>query len=82
MPSSKGRAPQVLAMVCDVRKGEQVQALADAAMARFGAVHLVFNNAGVGSGGLIWENSRGRLGVGAGREPVGRDSWRAHFHAR
>ncbi len=47
----------VLAMACDVRKGEQVRALADAAMARFGAVHLVFNNAGVGSGGLIWENS-------------------------
>jgi NAD(P)-dependent dehydrogenase (short-subunit alcohol dehydrogenase family) len=47
----------VLAMLCDVRKGEQVQALADAAMARFGAVHLVFNNAGVGSGGLIWENT-------------------------
>ncbi len=47
----------VLAMPCDVRKGEQVQALADATMARFGAVHLVFNNAGVGSGGLIWENT-------------------------
>ena len=47
----------VLAMPCDVRKGVQVQALADAAMAQFGAVHLVFNNAGVGSGGLIWENS-------------------------
>jgi NAD(P)-dependent dehydrogenase (short-subunit alcohol dehydrogenase family) len=26
-------------------------------MERFGAVHLVFNNAGVGSGGLVWENS-------------------------
>ena len=48
---------QVLAMICDVRKGEQVQALADATMARFGAVHLLFNNAGVGSGGLIWENT-------------------------
>ena len=48
---------QVLPMLCDVRKGEQVQALADAAMARFGAVHLLFNNAGVGSGGLIWESS-------------------------
>jgi NAD(P)-dependent dehydrogenase (short-subunit alcohol dehydrogenase family) len=47
----------VLAMLCDVRRGEQVQALADATMARFGAVHLLFNNAGVGSGGLIWENS-------------------------
>jgi NAD(P)-dependent dehydrogenase (short-subunit alcohol dehydrogenase family) len=47
----------VLAMLCDVRKAEQMQALADATMAKFGAVHLVFNNAGVGSGGLIWENS-------------------------
>ena len=48
---------EVVAMLCDVRKGEQVQALADAAIANFGAVHLVFNNAGVGSGGLIWENT-------------------------
>ena len=48
---------QVLALRCDVRKAEQVQALADAAMEKFGAVHLVFNNAGVGSGGLVWENS-------------------------
>jgi NAD(P)-dependent dehydrogenase (short-subunit alcohol dehydrogenase family) len=47
----------VIAMGCDVRKGEQVQALADAAIAEFGAVHLLFNNAGVGSGGLIWENT-------------------------
>jgi NAD(P)-dependent dehydrogenase (short-subunit alcohol dehydrogenase family) len=47
----------VLALLCDVRKGEQVQALADATMARYGAVHLLFNNAGVGSGGLVWENS-------------------------
>ncbi|MFC0134142.1 hypothetical protein CR105_11275 [Massilia eurypsychrophila] len=53
----EARGVQVLAMLCDVRKGEQVQALADATMERFGAVHLVFNNAGVGSGGLIWENS-------------------------
>ncbi len=49
---------QVLAQACDVRHAEQVQALADAAMARFGAIHLVFNNAGVGSGGLIWENTQ------------------------
>lgn len=53
----EGEGAQVLAMICDVRKGEQVQALADATMARFGAVHLLFNNAGVGSGGLIWENT-------------------------
>ncbi|MBC3860733.1 SDR family oxidoreductase [Undibacterium jejuense] len=49
---------QVLAQLCDVRYAEQVQGLADAAMERFGAVHLVFNNAGVGSGGLIWENTQ------------------------
>lgn len=48
---------QVIGMHCDVRKAEQVQALADATMDKFGAVHLVFNNAGVGSGGLVWENS-------------------------
>ncbi len=53
----EARGVQVLAMLCDVRKGEQIQALADATMEKFGAVHLVFNNAGVGSGGLIWENS-------------------------
>ena len=52
-----GRHGEVLAMVCDVRKGAHVQELADSAMARFGAVHLVFNNAGVGAGGLVWENS-------------------------
>jgi NAD(P)-dependent dehydrogenase (short-subunit alcohol dehydrogenase family) len=53
----KARGVRVIGAVCDVRKGEQVQALADAAIAEFGAVHLVFNNAGVGSGGLIWENT-------------------------
>ena len=49
---------QVLAQHCDVRKADSVQALADATMARFGAVHLLFNNAGVGSGGLMWENTQ------------------------
>lgn len=49
---------EVLAMRCDVRHAEQVQALADACMQKFSAVHLVFNNAGVGSGGLIWENTQ------------------------
>ncbi|MFN3791099.1 SDR family oxidoreductase [Massilia sp.] len=48
---------EVLSMVCDVSKASHVQELADAAIARFHQVHLVFNNAGVGSGGLIWENS-------------------------
>ncbi len=49
---------EVLAQTCDVRKGEQVEALAQAAMQRFGAIHLVFNNAGVGAGGLVWESTQ------------------------
>jgi NAD(P)-dependent dehydrogenase (short-subunit alcohol dehydrogenase family) len=53
----RAQGASVIAQLCDVRKGEQVQALADAAVAEFGAVHLVFNNAGVGSAGLIWENT-------------------------
>jgi NAD(P)-dependent dehydrogenase (short-subunit alcohol dehydrogenase family) len=48
---------QVLAQRVDVSKHEQVEALAAATQARFGAPHWLFNNAGVGSGGLIWENS-------------------------
>src|SRR5690606_18997967 len=53
----EGQGAQVLAVRCDVRHADQVQALADACMQRFGAVHLVFNNAGVGAGGLVWENT-------------------------
>lgn len=41
----------------DVASAEQMQALADAVQQRFGAPHFVFNNAGVGCGGLVWENS-------------------------
>jgi NAD(P)-dependent dehydrogenase (short-subunit alcohol dehydrogenase family) len=54
----EAQGAQVIGVHCDVRKAEEVQALADAAMNRFGAVHLVFNNAGVASGGLIWENTQ------------------------
>ena len=47
----------VLAMRVDVSKADQVEALGAATLARFGAPNFVFNNAGVGSGGLIWENT-------------------------
>ena len=47
----------VLARVVDVAKADQMEALAAAVQQRFGAPHFVFNNAGVGSGGLIWENA-------------------------
>ncbi|MBC7917969.1 MAG: SDR family oxidoreductase [Rhodoferax sp.] len=48
---------QVLGMRVDVSKADQVEALGAATLKRFGAPHFVFNNAGVGAGGLIWENT-------------------------
>ena len=48
---------QVLGLRVDVSKADQVEALGAATLERFGAPHLLFNNAGVGSGGLIWENT-------------------------
>jgi NAD(P)-dependent dehydrogenase (short-subunit alcohol dehydrogenase family) len=48
---------ELLAMVCDVRRATHVGELADAAMARFHGVHLVFNNAGACAGGRVWESS-------------------------
>jgi NAD(P)-dependent dehydrogenase (short-subunit alcohol dehydrogenase family) len=47
----------VLAKRVDVSSAEQMEALAADVVQRFGAPHFVFNNAGVGSGGLVWENS-------------------------
>lgn len=41
----------------DVSNAAQVEALAQAALDAFGKVHLLFNNAGVGSGGFLWESS-------------------------
>jgi len=46
---------EVLGVRADVSDRAQVQAIADAAMERFGAIHVACNNAGVGSGGLTWE---------------------------
>ena len=45
----------VLAVVTDVSDAASVRALRDRALDRFGAVHLVHNNAGVGTGGPVWE---------------------------
>ena len=44
-----------LAVTCDVSDKSSLDALADAAFERYGAVHLVFNNAGVAVAGPIWE---------------------------
>ncbi|MDT9702700.1 SDR family NAD(P)-dependent oxidoreductase, partial [Streptomyces sp. P17] len=49
---------QVLARTVDVSDPESVRGLADAAFDTFGAVHVLCNNAGVGSGaeGRMWEH--------------------------
>ncbi|MEY4318097.1 MAG: putative oxidoreductase SadH [Pseudomonadota bacterium] len=48
---------QVMARLVDVSNAAQMQALANDVQQQFGAPHFVFNNAGVGSGGLLWENT-------------------------
>ena len=52
-----GLGAQVLPFRLDVSKAGEVGQLATATHARFGAPHVVFNNAGVGAGGLVWENT-------------------------
>jgi len=49
------RGADVLPVLTDVSQAEQVRALADQALAAFGAVHVVCNNAGVMAGGVCWE---------------------------
>ena len=48
---------EVLARRVDVSDAAQMEQLAADVQQRFGAPHLVFNNAGVGAGGLVWESS-------------------------
>jgi len=47
----------VLPFKIDVSRSAEVEAMAAATTQRFGVPHLVFNNAGVGAGGLIWEHT-------------------------
>jgi NAD(P)-dependent dehydrogenase (short-subunit alcohol dehydrogenase family) len=44
-------------LLVDVSDSTQVEQLAALAKDSFGSVHLLFNNAGVGAGGYVWENS-------------------------
>ncbi|MGF6294868.1 SDR family oxidoreductase [Paraburkholderia youngii] len=48
---------EAIGVPTDVSSAAQVEALARAALAAFGKVHLLFNNAGVGTGGFLWESS-------------------------
>jgi NAD(P)-dependent dehydrogenase (short-subunit alcohol dehydrogenase family) len=47
----------VLAIRTDVSKTRDIEALAQKTLDAFGAVHLLFNNAGVGGGARIWEST-------------------------
>ncbi|MEZ5621186.1 MAG: SDR family oxidoreductase [Burkholderiaceae bacterium] len=48
---------EVMPYRLDVSRAQEVDALAAAVRDRFGAPHFVFNNAGVGAGGLLWEHT-------------------------
>jgi NAD(P)-dependent dehydrogenase (short-subunit alcohol dehydrogenase family) len=53
----KAAGADVMSMQVDVSDGVQMEHLARRVQERFGAPHFVFNNAGVGAGGLVWENT-------------------------
>ena len=47
----------VVPVTVDVSNATDVERLRDHAFEAFGAVHLLFNNAGVGAGSTVWESS-------------------------
>ncbi len=53
----RGAGADVIGEIADVADSGQVAALADRAFQAFGPVHLLMNNAGVGGGGYLWENT-------------------------
>lgn len=54
----RGEGADVHSVVTDVSKAEQVQALGDESLEKFGAVHVVCNNAGIViEGASIWETT-------------------------
>lgn len=53
----RGVGAQVLAQRLDVSHADEMEAFGAVARQAFGTPHLVFNNAGVASNGLLWEAS-------------------------
>ena len=53
----RGAGADTMAERVDVSDAAAMERLAAAVAQRFGAPGLVFNNAGIGAGGLIWENT-------------------------
>ena len=58
--------------VVDVATLRRSSGVPTACISKFGEVHLLMNNAGVGGGGYLWESSDARLAVGDGRQSDGR----------
>lgn len=55
--SFESNGVEVLPVVVDVSKYEEVEALAQKTLDRFGKVHFLFNNAGVGGGSSVWDTT-------------------------
>lgn len=53
----KEQGGEVIGVLCDVRRPEDVQALADRTLAHFGGVHVLCNNAGVAPAGPMLDTS-------------------------
>ena len=53
----KGAGTDVLAVLTDVSQAADVEALARKTIDAYGAVHLLCNNAGVGTGSTAWEST-------------------------
>lgn len=51
----EGRGTEVLAVRTDVSRADDLSHLRDETLERFGAVHVLCNNAGVFAGGLTWD---------------------------
>ena len=55
--SMKASGATVLAVRTDVSQARDLEALAQKTLEAFGAVHLLCNNAGVGTAAAIWEST-------------------------
>jgi len=53
----KADGAEVISVLCDVSKKEDMKNLADKAVEAYGTVHILCNNAGVGCSGNTWEIS-------------------------
>jgi NAD(P)-dependent dehydrogenase (short-subunit alcohol dehydrogenase family) len=53
----KAKGASTLVVQTDVSKAGDVEALAQKTLGTFGAVHLLFNNAGVGGASAVWGNT-------------------------